>query len=342
MVARIIGTIMSALTTVLVYSLTLKLFSKRAAIFAAVIHIFYPSFIAYSHYLWSETTFILLLLLSVYYAVSISDARTIRQKVRYAALSGLFLGLSGLTRAVALPYLFIIPLWLAYTLKESNLKICLTLILSWVMVILPWQASLAMAEKRFVPLSTSGGYNLYLGNNPWIPEGSGSSWGHAKSKESLGNAIKEYAHTNSLDADSAAQSLAIGEIGGDLNSFFIRCFYKFRMLWASDFFVMRHIFHAAYPPMPYAIACLIWIMVFISYVSFIAWAVRGFFVAGFRPQQKNLILIMVIAGMIPPVISVAMSRLHQPLLALLLPVVGHGAATKGHNTPRKRTLTLII
>lgn len=53
---------------------------------------------------------------------------------------------------------------------------------SCAIVLGPWQFKLFQYERLILPLSTSGGYNLYLGNNPWVHEGFGSSWGRPESR----------------------------------------------------------------------------------------------------------------------------------------------------------------
>lgn len=331
--ARLVLVILSALTTPLVYFLTLEFTTRKAATFAAWIHIFYPSFIAYSLFLWAETTYILLILLCIYFSALVSKPKiyTYQKRIFYASLSGCFLGLSGLTKAIALPYLFIIPLWVALRLKEgirNRLVISVITLTLCFIILLPWQATILLKEKQFVPISTAAGKNLYLGNNPWVPDGYGSLWGFfwGPSFETplLKKSVKEYSEKNSVSTITAETALAIQHIKQKPNIFLKRCFERLRMLWASDFFLLRYIFSVVYPPLPSGVVLLIWIITLLSYITFIGLAVWGLF--GVNPQfnNKGLILVLVIAGMVPCIITIAMSRLQIPLLALLLPAVGHG------------------
>lgn len=339
--ARIVVTLFSAMTTPLVYFLILKLATRRSALFAALIHIIYPSFIAYSHYLWSETTFIFLLLMAVYFTISICEERTSRKNMLRAALAGLFLGLSGLARVAASPFLLMVPLWLALTIKRRKHRILLpgVIIASWIITLLPWELTLAYRENRFVPISTRGGYNLYLGNNPWVPDGFGSSWNHV-SKMRLVEPIREYAEINKVDMDTAARSLAFKYIKQDLTGFVIRCIYRLQMLWTSDYFIVRHILNTVYPPMHHSMVALLWSVVLASYMIFIGLASWGLW-ASPPLHKRGLMLALVLSGMIPSILTFGISRLHMPLLALLLPAAGHGAANIRQKTPSKPALATI-
>ena len=57
-IARLVMVLLSALTSVLVYAVTQKLATRTTARWAAGLHVIYPSFIGYSHLLWSENTYL--------------------------------------------------------------------------------------------------------------------------------------------------------------------------------------------------------------------------------------------------------------------------------------------
>ena len=331
--ARLVVVILSALTTPLVYLLTLEFTTRKAAIFAAWTHILYPSFIAYSLFLWAETTYILLILLCVYYSALVlrPKADIDRKKILHASLSGCFLGLAGLTRAIILPYLLIIPLWITLRLKEgirSRIVIFVIILTSCFITLLPWQATVMLKEERLVPISTAVGKNLYLGNNPWVPDGYGSLWGFlwgpSFKTPQLNKSVEEYSEQNSVSTLTAETVLAIQYIKQNPNIFIKRCFERLRMLWTSEFFLLRYIFSVVYPPLPSVVVLLVWIITLSTYITFIGLAVWGLFGVSSQFKNKGLILVLVIAGMVPCILTIAMSRLQVPFLALLLPAVGHG------------------
>jgi 4-amino-4-deoxy-L-arabinose transferase-like glycosyltransferase len=344
-VARFVVVMLSSLTTPLVYLVTSRLTTKKAAIVASLIHIFYPSFIAFSHYLWSETTFIFILLLSLYFTILLPNVQYDRRRFLYATLTGFFLGLCALTRPAGLPFLIVVPLWLVFSLKETRLRILIPsiVILLSLIVLLPWQSALTLVEQRFVILSSKGGKALYMGNNPWVPDEYGYTGKFAPNKFALlKETMEEYSETNSVTVDEAARTLALQEIKGNFRQFLVRCFYRLRMLWAGDFFAMRHIFHTVYPPLHHAIVVLIWIIILTSYFILIALATWGFLSTGMQFINKALMLALVIAGMVGPVIMVAVSRYHLPLLALLLPFAGHGAVNLRRRTSLRRAIAMML
>jgi hypothetical protein len=59
-------------------------------------------------------------------------------------------------------------------------------------------------------------------------------------------------------------------------------------------------------------------------------------------KNKGLILVLVIAGMVPCIITIAMSRLQIPFLALLLPAVGHGFVFIKQRVSFKRLVFSIV
>ena len=167
--ARWAVVLLSSLTTPLVYLLTLHCSTRKAALAAAGVHVFYPSFVAFSHYLWSETTYIFLLLLATYFTLCLLGPDGSSKRATYALLAGCFLGLAALTRAAGLPFLFVLPAWTYLSLRKTSgaASKSLLLLAASAIVVSPWEAALASREARLVPLSTAADYNLFVGNNPW-------------------------------------------------------------------------------------------------------------------------------------------------------------------------------
>jgi len=342
-VARAVVVLLSSITTPLVLALSLELSNRKAAVIAALAHTFYPSFVAYSHYLWSETTFILLLLSSIYCAIRLVDADAHRKALIYAVLCGSLLGLCGLTRAAVLPYLFAIPVWLALRMKGTRFGLMLSVVVavSWFVVLLPWEVALALDTKSIVPISTGGSYNLYLGNNPWVPEGLGASWGHAESKRLAENAIETYQSTHAVDYETAAWALAMKEIGQKPVTFLSRCIHRFRMLWSVDMFALRHLFRAVYPPLPPGILALLSVIVMVSYLLLASLALHGLIGADSLLRHRDLVLMLLLAGMAAPAVTIGMSRLHMPLLAVSLPAAGCGVVSLGPRPLSARGLVTV-
>ncbi|MCP3957836.1 MAG: glycosyltransferase family 39 protein [bacterium] len=319
-VARLLTVLMSTLTTFLVYRFARELTSDRAAWTAAWLHALYPTFVAYSHYLWSETTYVCLLLAGLLATVRLPAADG-RRRLVGAAVAGLALGLAVLTRTAALPFLLVVPAWLWLASGRRRIAVPAIVLASGLGVILPWQAVLITHEDRFVPLSTLGGYNLALGNNPWVPSGMGSSWGHEESKARLRDALESSTNRGD-DWRAAGSSLALEEIRRRPGAALVRAIERLGMLWAPDLFPLRHLFHAVYPPVPPALAGWAALATLAAYLALLVLAVLGLK----ELRYRSLLLALLAAGMIPPVLTIGMPRLHLPLLALLLPAAGAGLA----------------
>jgi len=322
---RLLMIFISALTTVVIYLLAEKILGKKTAIVASLIHIFYISFIDYSHNLMSETTYTFLLLLAIFFVVLLFDAQIQRTKIIYATLVGLSLGLGGLTRPAILPILVIVPFWLAVYLKGIKPKILLTsvVVFSYLMILLPWQALLIKRENNPGFLSNITGWYLQIGNNPWIPEGYGSSW-QDDSRAKMIESAREYAKTYSIGFDNAQRILAVQEIKRDFKAFLIRGIYKIRMFWGLEFFPFIHIFYTAYPPIYPSIVFLILLFALISQILVLIFAISGFLITEPKLSKKGLILLVIISGMAQSFVTFGIPRFHLPLLALLLPVAAHG------------------
>lgn len=322
--ARIFIAIISALTTILVFLFTTKLADRKTGIAAALIHIFYPPFIAFSHYLWSETLFIFLLFLALYLAAVIPAAETSKKRILLSLLLGIALGLSVITRAAALLFLIIIPVWVILNLKIKREKIIIPLliIITVLLVIFPWEYTLVSREKRFAFLTNYSSRNLYMGNNEFVRQ---------KLDYDLHDleylpyrALRKYAKQNSLHIEAAARELAVKEIKSHFGAFIKRAFSKFLLLWPINSYPMRYLFEVVYPPMSSSLLQIIIFIFVISYILFSIFAVKGIFAGEMPLKHIILILSLVIAGMAPYIIAASHTRYNLPQVALLLPLAGVG------------------
>ncbi|MDO8281257.1 MAG: glycosyltransferase family 39 protein [Thermodesulfovibrionia bacterium] len=344
-VTRLLMVVLSAITTSIIYLIASRLVTTKAALAAALIHMFYVSYIAFSHYILSETTYIFFLMSSVYFALLLYDKQKQKNAVWYAVFSGLFLGLCGITRPAVLPFLFIIPFWLIIFLKGRKRKILLTsvFVISYLTILVPWQTYLIKKEQSPGILTNITGWYAHIGNNPWIPDGYGSSWQH-DSRGPMVEAAQEYSSAHpGTEFDQAQRILASEEIKKDFKAFIIRGIYKLRMFWSVDIFVLIRLFYAAYPPIPQAAAAFILCITLISYIVILLLAVYGLLAKSSEFSKKNLILLMVLGGMAPSFVAFGVSRFNLPLFALLLPFAGYGAVNikQSLSLPRKTAMALI-
>ena len=94
---RLLQVALSVLASLLVYRIGRAQWGERAGLTAGAFVAFYPSQVAFSHLLWSETLFGCLVLLALERLLA-ADAR---RSARTALAAGLLLGLASLTRSSA-------------------------------------------------------------------------------------------------------------------------------------------------------------------------------------------------------------------------------------------------
>ena len=133
----------------------------------------YPLLLVYPLGLGTENPFFVLLLASVHVLLkSAEKPTTFHPSTRLRAsflLSGIFLGLTALTRSVILPFAGLAVLWVWFSLKQKRGAFLVAL--SCVLIIAPWVIRNSLLHGKPTGIETSMGYNLYLG---YHPQGNGS------------------------------------------------------------------------------------------------------------------------------------------------------------------------
>lgn len=160
---RILLAVMSAFTCIIIFAIGRRLFSEGTGYIAALISAFYPYFIFYTVFLMSEIFIIFFLALSVYYFVRLKD----EPGWKNGLLFGIALGLAFLTRSIVLGLIpFFILLLIVYNPKKLLLPSALA-VLFFALTISPWVIRNYALHGEFVLLSTRGGYNIWMRNNPF-------------------------------------------------------------------------------------------------------------------------------------------------------------------------------
>lgn len=172
LVARLTNATLYLGIILITYHLTMSWFkSKQVAIMSAWLMLSYIGFLAYISLVMSEILFTFLMLAGLLATVtSQSNIKKNQTKTLLLLLiSGLFFGCATMVR----PQVIIIPfgfIFIQYILKQFLLRQALISVgliyFSAVIVILPWLMHLHSTYDRFVFISTNGGVNLFMGNNP--------------------------------------------------------------------------------------------------------------------------------------------------------------------------------
>lgn len=220
-VAVIFQILLSSLSVVFMFLIGEKLLDEKIAFIAALLFAADPLHLFLSQVLLTETLFTFLLLLATYFAIE-------RGKPGYL-LSGAFLGLSALTRPVAL---YLIPLYLLFFLFEreplkNRIRGSLLALLAFAITLSPWLLRNYRHFGRF-SLSSLTGYNLYFYNAGILRarlEGQKvrAPWAV---KEAVGEELMQEAAKNGIkgtpfDSSRTYLRLALKTIGRNLPSYLV-------------------------------------------------------------------------------------------------------------------------
>ena len=139
--------------------------SERAAHISGWVMAAYPMLLVYPLGLGTENPFFILLLLSFFFLLSSNENPTPFNFL----LSGLFLGLTALTRSVILPFAVLAILWSLFILYQQRGATLIAIAL--LLTVSPWIIRNSLLHHKLTGIETSMGYNLYLG---YHPKGNGS------------------------------------------------------------------------------------------------------------------------------------------------------------------------
>ena len=125
----------------------------------------YPMLLVYPLGLGTENPFFVLLLLSFLFLLLSIQKPT----VFHFLASGIFLGLTALTRSVILPFAGLVIFWIWFSLKQKRGAVLVAI--AFLLMIVPWVIRNSLLHHKMTGIETSMGYNLYLG---YHPKGNGS------------------------------------------------------------------------------------------------------------------------------------------------------------------------
>jgi 4-amino-4-deoxy-L-arabinose transferase-like glycosyltransferase len=149
--------LLSALLIPAVGQLGARLFGGRAGGLAALLTAVYPDLVWFSAHFWAETLFLTLLYGGLASLLSADEGR------RESALAaGMLFGLAALTRE---PGLYFVPIAVLFLARARRARRCaIALGLAALGTVAPWTVRNALVFHAFVPVSTFGPFNLWLGN----------------------------------------------------------------------------------------------------------------------------------------------------------------------------------
>lgn len=165
---RLIQAILGAITSCLFFLIAEKIFNKKSvAVLTGVFCSVYMIFIFYTRCLLTETVFSFLLAAIVYLSIAGEEL-----KPRRVCILGVLCGILTLVRSSGffVPLIICIVLWVK---RREGIRPSKKLFASFVMlficfgfVLLPWTVRNYSVYKRFIPVSTNAGQNIYQSVKP--------------------------------------------------------------------------------------------------------------------------------------------------------------------------------
>jgi 4-amino-4-deoxy-L-arabinose transferase-like glycosyltransferase len=164
----IIQALLHALTSVMIFSLALRLWNYAAGFFAGAMHIVYPYFFSYSLSIYDTTLFVFCVTAALYFALK----NNFRKKD--LVFSGVFIGLAFLTRATIVTFLPGIFLYVFIKSFQSKtffiaIKNCGIILIATFIIMFPWLYRNHHYTQRWL-ISTHGSFGLWEGNNDYSYE----------------------------------------------------------------------------------------------------------------------------------------------------------------------------
>lgn len=164
--ARIATVLLGVLLLVPLHDVARRFGGRRTALLATALAALYPNFVAFSHYLWSETIYLLLVLSGICLICSHLE----RPALWKLGLAGMAFGASALARVVGVAFPVLAAGWLAWRARDElrrslrPLAAPACLLAAVALPIAPWTASLNREGQPFAPITRTTWYYLYLGN----------------------------------------------------------------------------------------------------------------------------------------------------------------------------------
>ncbi len=342
--ARVLQALLSVGTTWIVWVIGRRLFSPRAALAAAAFVAFYPPLVAFSHLLWAETLYIAIVIAAFERLL----AARAEGGVRAAVFAGAALGAACLVRSSGLVLLAASAAWV-FASGRRGPSLAAALAGTAAVIIAPWSMSATARAGRPVLIDTNSGYNLWSGNNRFVPHDLQGIWAvglpaangveaalerelRARGVEpSVEGVVPESEWRAALHADLAASGVAdratpeaddwfrreaLAAIAADPGEFVRRVPRRLAALWAPDFFLARHLVRDWYAELPpRLVAALVGGTMIASAVPLVLGlaALMSLPASAFR----SLVSCWLAATLLVHAMTFGVSRMHEPLTPLL-------------------------
>ena len=326
---------LGTLLALLVMLLGRELFDSKSALLAGFLAAFYPTFVGYSHYFWSET--LLLVLTTAALVLAIRAARN--NGWLETVLAGLLFGAAGLTREIAILLVAGTGIWWSVTAprvdrRKAAARALLMLACSGI-VILPWTVRNYRLLNRIVPVSTVFWMGMREGNTL-----QGGNWLHPDRQALTSFRARMASFADEMEGVEFAREEALLLIEQEQPTWiFKKLARNTALLFSPDSFVFKKISRGSYGEPTLRIVRLVLLSTVLSYLAI---AIGGLFGIATSPDPRRRLLPVMVLGVIAVVhiVAQASSRYRLPLMPLLV-VYAAAWATGGFSLRRLSPRSLV-
>jgi 4-amino-4-deoxy-L-arabinose transferase-like glycosyltransferase len=297
------------------------LFGARTGLLAGAVAAIYPTFIAFSHFLWSEMLFVTLLTGALAAAVQVERSR----RIGWVLLAGVLFGFAGLTREIAILISGGVAVWWVITARaqardgqepaptgrvwlQSALLLCVA-----ASIVLPWTYRNYKLFDRFVPVSSVSWMAIRQGNtfakHDWTrpPVGRVRTFVDAY-----------YADPDEMGRADRARKEALALIRKEQPTWaFKKVVRNSAMLFNPDSFLFKKISRGTYPRLSLTQIRVALVASILSYVLIMIAGVIG--IAAARGRGRRMLALGVIGVVVGlHLFAVASPRYRMPLMPLFV------------------------
>jgi 4-amino-4-deoxy-L-arabinose transferase-like glycosyltransferase len=199
-VAKLANCSVSALTVVPVAWIGRQVGGARVGVLAALGVALYPTYVAFSHFLWPAPLYILLVTTGVAALLRLA-ARRGRRALAGLGVAGALLGASALVKESGVFFLPVAALWVVWRGRRDLRHAAVqgaVVALAAAVVVVPWVVHVQRPDLPFALITRTGYMNLFIGNHPQ---------GHG-----IGMAEYPTLGPTRLEAEDVARERALAEI----------------------------------------------------------------------------------------------------------------------------------
>jgi 4-amino-4-deoxy-L-arabinose transferase-like glycosyltransferase len=331
--------LLSTLTAGLVFLLGTAWLGPRRGLVAGTLCALYPTLIAFSHYLWSETLFVFLLTLAFWLVTRTRELPTWGE----ALAAGLVLGLGILTRGMLLLFVPVIVAWLAWIHRERGRDAFVraaAVALVAAAVVLPWTVRSSTMHGGLVVVDTNGSFNVWRGNTPDAYSDRSDPVGGTYARPFDGLPLMPVARQNQrrlvetvrqetgedrptdLTVARTASRLARADVLSAPGTFLARIPTKLVDLWNPTSFLLRHFRIGAYPgASPGVEAAVSWAAI-LSYLGVAGFGIAGAFLLRGDPRIRLVLLLILFVTALHGA-TFGLTRFRLPVMPFAMLMAAH-------------------